>query len=284
MGKLKTYAEWRLQENLIEYDFYFNKFKKLLMIMYRWENMPDGISMRYLEEQLFYNGYVIFFKSKLGFYVVCKASPVGFNNYNEFTDFHAVSDDGSINEYVKHENCVIIYNDITRRGSVSDVNYFSKKISNIVKTIDINLENMKNPYIIETPEGQKETVKQVLTKKTNGEPYILVNDAYLKNVKSSVFNLDIKDYTQSLTLLKNEIINEALTYFGINNVNVLKRERLTSGETDQNNEQILLSKNTYYECRRKAAEEINEKFKLDVKLNTIDINDLKKEVEDLTNE
>lgn len=284
MGKLKTYAQWRLEENLIEYNFYYKKFKKLLMIMFKWENLPDGISSRYLEETLFHDGIVIFFKSKMGFYVVCKATQIGLNNYNEPTGFHAVSDDGTINEYVKMKDCVVIYNDITRCGSVSDVNYFAKKISNVVKTIDINLENMKNPYIVETSEGQKESVKQVFRKKTNGEPYILVNEEYMKNVRASIFNLDIKDYTQSLTILKNEIINEALTYFGINNVHVQKKERLTSGETDQNNEQILLSKNTYLECRQNAVDSINKKFNLDIKLKIVDSETLKSAIGGLINE
>jgi vacuolar-type H+-ATPase subunit F/Vma7 len=267
MGKaLKSFAQWRVQENLREYNFYFKKYQRLLMSMFQWDNLPDGISSRFIENKLFYNGLLIFYKSKqLGFYVVAQATPLGLNDYEEPTGYRAYGVN-KINEYVKPSECVPIWNDMFIEGNVANVNFFAKSLSNVKKTFDVNLEQLKNPYIISCPEGQKETVKQIMEQKTDGVPYIFTSDDFNDLVKVNVFNLQIQNHTKELQDVKGALENEGLTFFGINNVNVLKRERLTTSEADQNDEQIILNKNSMYKARKKAVEEINEKFNLNIEL------------------
>jgi hypothetical protein len=267
MGKaLKSFAEWRLQENLIEYNFYFKKFKRLLMSMFEY-NLPDGISSRFIEDKLFHNGLLLFFKSKtLGFYVVTQATPIGVNAYDEPTGYRAFTVNG-LNEYVKPSECVPIWNDMFVESNVANVNFFAKRLSNIQKTFDVNLEQLKNPYIVSCPEGQRETVKQVMAQKTDGVPYIFTSDDFNDLVKINVFNLQIQNHTKDLEDVKNAVVNEGLTFFGVNNVNVLKRERLVSGEAEQNDEQIVINRNSMFKARKKAVFEINQKFDLNVDVN-----------------
>ena len=267
MGKaLKSFAQWRLQENMREYNFYFKKYKRLIMSMFEWDNLPDGISSRFIEDKLFYNGLLIFYKSKqLGFYVVAQATPIGLNDYEEPTGYRAFGVN-KINEYVKPSECVPIWNDMFIEGNVSNVNFFAKSLSNVKKTFDVNLEQLKNPYIISCPEGQKETVKQVMSQKTDGVPYIYVNDDFNELNKVNVFNLQIQNHTKELQDVATTIENEGMTFFGINNVNVSKRERLITGEAEQNDEQITLNKKSMYRARKLAIEKINEKFKLNITL------------------
>lgn len=266
MGKaLKSYAQWRLNENMREYDFYFKKYKRLITSMFKWENLPDGISSRFIEDKLFYNGQLIFFKSKLGFYVVSQCTEVGLNDYEEPTGYRAYGVN-LINEPVLAKDCVAIWNDLFRQGNAQNVHFFSKRLSNIEKTIDINLEQLKNPYIISCPEGQRETVKQVMKQKTDGVPYIFSSDDFNSMVDVRVFDLKIQNHTRELEEVKHSIENEGLTFFGINNVNVLKRERLITGEAEQNDEQITFNKQSMLSARQQAVEQINEKFNQNIKV------------------
>lgn len=267
MGRaLKTFAQWRLQENMREYNFYFKKYQRLIMSMFEWDNLPDGISSRFIEDKLFYNGLLIFYKSKqLGFYVVAQATPIGLNDYEEPTGYRAYGVN-KINEYVKPSECVPIWNDMFIEGNVANVNFFAKSLGNVKKTFDVNLEQLKNPYIISCPEGQKETVKQVMAQKTDGVPYIYVNDDFNEMNKVNVFNLQIQNHTKELQDVATTIENEGMTFFGINNVNVSKRERLITGEAEQNDEQITLNKKSMYRARKLAIEKINEKFGLNITL------------------
>ena len=66
--------------------------------------------------------------------------------------------------------------------------------------------------------------------------------------------------------MQRSIDGDALTYFGINNINILKKERLITGEANGNNQQIAINLESMYKARRKAVEEINNKYGLDIKL------------------
>ena len=150
------------------------------------------------------------------------------------------------------------------QGNISNVNYFAKRISNIDKTIDINLEHLKTPTLVSCPEGQVETIKQFYKKKTNGEPLIITDEDFMSSNSIKVFDLKASNHIPQLTETKRDIINEALTFFGINNVPINKKERLITSESDQNNEQIYLNSNIMLRPRELAVEEINSKFGLDL--------------------
>ena len=265
MGKtLKSYSDWRLQENLYEYDFYKSQLELYCLSMFKWEGLPDGISPRFLERSLFYNGYVIFFKSNLlDCYVVGNATAVGLNDYEEPTSYR-VRGVNKLNELVQASECVVIRNNKLWRGSISAVNFFAKELSNVKKTFDLNLEQLKNPYIVECDEGQLTTVQNMMRKKQNGEPYIFARKDATKQFNITTFDLPIQNHTQTLLDVQSAIESKARTYFGINNNNVFKRERLVSGETNQNNEEIELNRKLMLDERQDACKEICEKFGIDI--------------------
>lgn len=268
--KAESFAQWRIRENMKEYNFYYKNYRQLIQSMFKWINLPDGISSYFIEKHLFDTGYLIYFKSKMGFDVVSLATAVGLNDYEEPVAYRARSVTGEINELVNAEDCVVIRNNPFGYGNASDVNYYAKTLSNIKKTFEVNLEQLKNPFIIACPETQKTSVEQVMMQKTDGVPYIVTSTDFKDLVTINVFNLDIQDNTASLLNVMNQFQNDGLTHFGINNVNVLKKERLVTGEANQNNEQISLNKIAMYDERKKACELIKEKFgrNVQVELNT----------------
>lgn len=272
MGKtLKSYAQYRLEENMREYEFYCRKFKRLLLSMFSWENLPDGISERFIEESLYETGLIIFFKSNKGItkgsFVVTRATPIGYNIYNEPTGYRAYTTGGLIDQYVKSCDCVPIWNDYLRQGNMYNVNYFAKRISGIERTIDVNSEQLKHPYIITCPEGQQESVKQIMTKVSNGEPYVLVDEDFNTSNKIHVWDLKATNNIPQLEDTKDKIINDALTFFGINNVAVSKKERLIVSEAEQNNQQIELNKDIMLKPRQRAIDLINKKFNQNITVN-----------------
>jgi hypothetical protein len=64
--------------------------------------------------------------------------------------------------------------------------------------------------------------------------------------------------------IKSVIWNELLTYLGISNVNIVKKERLVSDEVLRNQGGTVFSRYSRLESRRKACEQINEMFGLNV--------------------
>lgn len=282
MGKtLRTYADYRLQENLIEYDFYKTQLELYCLSMFKWLGLDKyKISSRFLERSLFYNGYVIFFKSKeLDCFVVANATAIGLNDYEEPTAYRARGVN-KLNELVKASECVVIRNNKMWRGSIASVNFFAKELSNIKKTFDMNLEQLKNPYIIECDEGQLTTVQNIMRKKQNGEPYIFARKDATKQFSIATTDLKIQNHTQQLLDVQNSIEGKAKTHFGINNSNVFKRERLVSDETNQNNEEIELNRKLMLDERKEACKEIKEMFNIDIDVEFILDSELGGEIDD----
>ena len=67
--------------------------------------------------------------------------------------------------------------------------------------------------------------------------------------------------------LKSQIWNEALTYLGISNTNVTKKERMISDEVIRNMGGTIASRYSRLESRRQAVEQINKMFNLDIEVN-----------------
>ena len=82
-----------------------------------------------------------------------------------------------------------------------------------------------------------------------------LNEGLLRAVKTDApFIADkIMDY-------KKEIWNEALTFLGINNIMVDKKERLITDEANSNNELINLNLQSFLAPRQEACRQFNEKF------------------------
>ena len=64
--------------------------------------------------------------------------------------------------------------------------------------------------------------------------------------------------------LKTQIWNEALTYLGISNINIQKKERLITDEVTRNQGGVIASRYSRLESRRQACKQINDMFGLDM--------------------
>lgn len=64
--------------------------------------------------------------------------------------------------------------------------------------------------------------------------------------------------------LKTQIWNEALTYLGISNINVQKKERLITDEVSRNMGGVIASRYSRLNARQNACEKINKMFGLNV--------------------
>ena len=267
MGKtLKSYADYKLRENLLEYNFYFHQLKKLCLSMFNWSNLPDGIDSRFIEDTLFNYGFIVFYKHVGGFITCSRATAIGFNAYDNPIGFRTISNDSSESVYLKADECACIYSDLNRIPIINAVTFFAKKLSAIENTIDSNLEHLKNPYIIACPEGQKQTVQSVYAKKESGVPLILTTEEFRNSVNNiNLFDTKATNHLDSLLNAKEKMKNEFLTYLGINNINVLKKERLTSKEGSENDEQISINRNSMLVEREKISK-VNKMFDCDIKV------------------
>ena len=122
-------------------------------------------------------------------------------------------------------------------------------------------------------------LKNLYEKYEGNEPAVFVDKKQLGELAFRTIKTEAPYIVDKIMEYKKEIWNEALTYLGINNINVEKKERLISGEAESNNELINLNLQSRLAPRKMACKQFNDYFGLTGTENVIDV----KVRSDLTN-
>ena len=83
----------------------------------------------------------------------------------------------------------------------------------------------------------------------------------------TVLKTDAPYVADKIYQLKTQIWNEALTYLGISNTNVTKKERMISDEVIRNQGGTIASRYSRLQARREAVDKINKMFGLEIEVN-----------------
>lgn len=245
------------------YIQYYNRLTELSVSMFEWKNLPDTIDARYLELALFALGMAVFFKDEVMGYLALKTTISGnFNVYRIPINRRAFADNG-YNKDLTDKDSVIIYNNLIHTNSVLDVRMFSEKLADLDRTIQVNARAQKTPVLLKCDENQRLTMLN-LYKEYDGNAPVIYGDKNLNANGLTVLKTDAPYNADRLYQLKTQYWNEALTYLGISNINSVKKERMITDEVTRNQGGVVASRYSRLESRRKACDEINRMFGLDI--------------------
>ena len=245
------------------YNFYYDKIKELTISMYEWKNLPDGIDERFLELTLFERGCVVFFRDEALSYLALPCSYLGrWNVYNVPKRRVAFASNGYHNN-VTIDNSVLIYNNVLRTSSIRDCRIFARRLSHFDRTIDLNVEAQKTPIIIRCSEKERLTMKNLAMQYQGGQPFLYV-DSDLSAQPIEVLKTDAPYVADKIYDLKTKYWNEMLTFRGITNLNIQKKERLITDEVMRSQGGTIASRYSGLMMRKQAAEQINKMFGLDI--------------------
>lgn len=245
------------------YKQYYNRLVELSISMFEWKNLPDSVDARFLELCLFVDGQAIFFyDEELGYLTLQNAMNGGFNVYRIPVNRRAYAVNG-YNRELDESNSVIIFNNYLHTNSQLDAVMFAKRLYNLDRAIDVNANAMKTPIIIKCDETQRLTMLNLYKQYDGNEPYIF-GDKSINTNAVQVLKTDAPYVADKLYQLKTQIWNEALTYLGISNINVQKKERLITDEVTRNQGGTIASRYSRLNARRDACKQINDMFGLDI--------------------
>ena len=250
MGKKsRSYADAKIKEIFKNYDFNFRTFEKLVKNLFVWENLPNNIPSRFIENVLFSNGQGCFYKHpETGGLVFSRVSSVKLNMYEEPSVCIANNIiDG--NTPLKNGSFAMVYNNSLRINSASEVDFFAGRITSIDETFEENLDQLKNPYIFICPEGQVQTVKK----------YIIANDSF-QRVEYTLFDTKVIDHTKSLLECREIVRSDFFNYFGVESSPSAKKERLLVNEVESNNKATSIYKLDMYNQRLEGCKIANDMF------------------------
>lgn len=245
------------------YKHYNNRLKELAVSMFEWKNVPDTVNIEFMEKTLYEQGKILFLKDDVIGFVALPFSVSGqLDIYNVPKGRRAYANNG-YNANRNETNSVIIWNNYLHTNCINDIDLYCRKLYNIDRTVDVNVNGQKTPVLIQCNETQRLTMKNLYMQYDGNEPFIFGDK-----------NLDLQGLKAIPTLapfvgdklmqLKFQIWNEAMTYLGISNVNMHKKERLLNDEVTRNMGSTVASRYTRLDMRQRACEEINKMFGLNM--------------------
>ena len=265
MGRRKRDREfWESADlNNASYIQYYDRLTELSISMFDWRTLPDSVDPRFLELTLFANGMAVFFKDEVEDFLALQCAISGpLNVYRIPIRRRAYAVNG-YNRELDDTNSIIIYNNMLHKNSMLDVRMFARELYNLDRAISVNANAQKTPILIRCDENQRLTLENLYMDYDGNKP-VIYGDKGLNPNALSVLKTDAPYVADKLYTLKTQKWNEALTYLGISNVNITKRERLITDEVTRNQGGTIASRYSRLQSRRMACEQINKMFGLNV--------------------
>ena len=256
------------------YD-YLDRMEKICESMFEWVNLPASMDSRFLEESLFWFGQASILKDptygiintrsctngQLSIYnravnVNCYA--IGYNTTrNVYTGFK--------NETLNEDNqCVVVYNNWKAIPTCATIKLFAYRMYLAQRSCDVNVMATRTPVLILGSDKQQLSLRNLYSQYDGNQPFIFGDKDIISNDMLKAIDTKAPFVANELSEYKKEIWNEFLTFIGVNNIDVEKKERLISGESSSNNEVINLNLQSYLAPRKEACKKINELFGLNV--------------------
>lgn len=246
------------------YQQYYNRLTELAISMFEWKNLPPEIDERFLELALFSYGQAVFFRDEeLDQYLALTTMIGGNLDVYRIPKIRRAYATNGYNKQLDEKNSVLIFNNYLHTNSMLDVEMFAKRLYELERTIDVNVAAQKTPVLIQCDETQRLVMKNLYMQYSGNEPFIF-GDKKLDIGGVKVLKTDAPYVADKLYELKTRIWNEALTYLGISNVNITKKERMISDEVIRSQGGTIASRYPRLEMRRKACEQINAMFGLNI--------------------
>lgn len=280
---------------------FFDRLKRVATSIFKWKNLPETMNERWLELCLFYKGMAGILKHDNYGIINTEASWSGnidiyglptlvYCYSTSFFSEQRVRYDGkvSIEELskiygIENDNlkeAILVMNNIDMQPTFIAMELFAYRLYKVQRTIDINLDLIKKPFIIGCNEQDKLSMQKFMMDVENNQNMIFATADFDPSNSIKIFDLNVNNHVEELENEKRAILSEALTTLGVNSILVDKAERLISDEGKKDNEFINYNLQYYWKQRKEACEQFNKLFKpekeIEVVLNS-DINNIIKQ-------
>ena len=254
-------------DNNLTFRQYLDRLTELSISMFEWRNLPPTVDARYLELQLFETGCMVYFDDEVIGNACLNCLYDGqFDVYGNPTSRMAYSKYNNYQKRLNQDNSVVIWNNYLHTNSIMQVRQYALRLFNLDRIIDVNANAQKTPVMVQATEKQRLTMLNLYKEYDGNAPFIFGdNDIDFNGLKA--ISTGAPYICDKIYQLKTQIWNEALTYLGISNINIQKKERLITDEVTRNQGGTIASRYSRLESRREGVKKINEMFGTNIEVN-----------------
>ena len=246
--------------NWSTYQLYTRKMLTLAENVFIYKNLPKFIDIGFVNSCLVRKGAVAFFKDE----VLQEVVALPFNTtgrkdmYGRPTQIEVFGENG-YHRVLNLGEFVIMYDNSGKFPIYYDIEQHAERMALIKRTEDVNISQQKTPRIWKTPTEKERSLKDIINNVDGMEEAVLTYDDI--NLDNTECVLSPAPYVvDQLDIHKENEWSEFLQLIGIANLSVQKKERNISDEVQAMLGGTIASRYSRFEPRKKAVEEINEKF------------------------
>lgn len=237
--------------------------------MFDYQGLPETIPTEIIERYLQCYGYVAFIQHEGNFYVVNGALGGEPNIYNEPTQITVSNPVIGSKTFNIDVDCIIISNDYLKTGLLPVYNrYCYLMVENDVTMVQANINQRISNIITANDDPTRESAELYLKKIEEGKTGVIMDNKLFDSLKvftnNPTNNVQLMDLVQYQQYLKASLYNE----IGLNSNYNMKKERLISGELEQNADILYPLVDGMLECRQAGIKKVNEMFNLNI---TVDL-------------
>lgn len=269
--------------NYYTYLMKLRQCRSLAENVFCYENMPEMIDVAYMNAVLVNKGAIAFFIDEvMGGLLALPFSISGkLDVYGRPQRIIAYGKNG-YNKPLNKDEFVIMYDNYGRYPLILDIYQYAERLAELERTKDINIRQQRTPRIWQTSDDKMRTLKDILNSVDSYSDEVISYDSFTIDEINGVL-LPAPFVSDKLQDEKEKLWNEFLRLIGVSNVSIQKKERNIKDEISASNGGTIASRFNRFEPRKKALEQIKEKFNIDIKVSYYDgLPTNMKEAEDYT--
>lgn len=248
----------------------YQHYKLLALNRYRWNNLPEGIESRHIEEFLFNHGQAFFtYDKSLGYICLACSNAGALNVYGDPLNVNMIGVGFSQIKKIS-EGVRILNNDVAIPDTIN-VYELTKKMAEAEKVAHDNVRQQKFPFIVSTTKETQFSMRNLFTQFFDkSEPVIYMDKNFTEDGKVgiNVMRTDAPYVADKVGEYKDKLEKELLTMLGINNLEQ-KTERMIVDEANVNNSEIEMNLDLGFKSRENAAKIINETYGLNIEVEKV---------------
>ena len=246
--------------NYLTYQMYLRQLLTLAENVFEFKNLPKFIDVAFLNGTLLRKGSIAFFyEDALESVVALPFTATGKKDiYGRPTEINVRSSNG-YSRTLKQDEFVIMYDNNGHYPLWLDICQYAERIALDTRTIDINITQQKTPRIFKTSAENAESVKALVNNIDGNENSVITYENIVLD-DTSIVLAPAPYVADKIDLHKDKDWSEFLRLVGIANMSFQKKERNITDEINAMQGGTIASRFSRFEPRKRAIEEINEKF------------------------
>lgn len=269
-----------------------NNFVNIASNLFKYKGLKffgEDLTSEIVERGYIFNGVNVAFKDKmLGALCLPAVASSNINVYGIPKNYIGVGYNGKTWN-LSNENAVLLRNNGTYSPDIFMIYHYCDRMADCEMAMKTNINVNKMPFSLTGDPDQLLTMKNMIEQITGNKIAIYkprkIKTASGEPIECKVINTGAEYLADKINDSRLDYLSMLLTYLGLDNISVEKRERLNTTEAGANDEHIKSNLYLKLKCRQEDWDKVNKMLgcNVSVEINYDFIENLKYEMEDYIN-